>query len=81
MTLYRICPFGAAKWKVQRRLPLWFWTTVTSYRHECSLTLEFDTEAEAEKYIDRCIESDHADEEWEHTAWRRKLEISPRRYP
>lgn len=79
MTRYRICPYDLNKWKVQSKCLFW-WFDEKIY-HEYSYTKIFETEKEAENWIDDRIESDTSYNLYKKEVAERKRNIQPREYP
>lgn len=82
MIQYRICPHGHDKWKVQARRFL-FWRNVVQYHHEFmfSYAREFDTEADAEQWIDDRLAARRVSQQQDAEKQRRQRNIPPRGYP
>ena len=87
---YRICPIGATQWKVQHRWPIT--AVVNSTWNDCikysGRTLEcvplirrFNTEKEAELWIDGEIERTNRKLDREYAVALRNFSVKPRRYP
>jgi hypothetical protein len=81
MTDYRIAPYGATEWKVQRRF-MWLWVDVIrSAGYDLLERITFDTVTEAKEWIDAQLAFDAQQRGRRFEAARRRREIAPREYP
>jgi hypothetical protein len=82
MTLYRIAPSGVDGWKVQDKWLGLVWRNIYKLiGYDCYQLIEFDTEAEAEKYIWDCLASDAKTIADRQSVQMRRDQIRPRAFP
>ena len=82
MIQYRICPYSYDQWKVQqRRRFVWRNVRYHSELFMFSYVRSFDTEAEAEGWIDERLNDRRLREQQDAETARRLRDIPPRGYP
>lgn len=81
MSRFRICPWGLTKWKVQKRTLLGWGDMTKSVGEGAYHVCVFDTEFEAENFIDKRLAGYRQMAELEAAERERRRNIVPREYP
>lgn len=82
MSVYRIAPEGADRWKVQQKVFGLLWCDMhRSTAYDLFETVSYPTEAEAAVWIEKALDYERRSADWHRKARERRRTIQPRLHP